>query len=106
MRVRARRHGAEHRQAGIADAAAFDLVGRGLAHVPDREVQSQRDAGQPLLPGATILIRLQAFDAPGQAPCERGALRTTALGEVKWCRELSGTATGWFGVGVRYHFPV
>ena len=63
-------------------------------------------SGQPLLPGATILIRLQAFDAPGQAPCERGALRTTALGEVKWCRELSGTSTGWFGIGVRYHFPV
>lgn len=63
-------------------------------------------SGQPLLPGATILIRLRAVDAPGPAPGERGALRTTALGEVKWCRELSGTATGWFGIGVRYHFPV
>lgn len=63
-------------------------------------------SGQPLLPGATILIRLQACEASGQPPCEGGTLRTTALGEVKWCRELSGTSTGWFGIGVRYHFPV
>lgn len=63
-------------------------------------------SAQPLLPGATILIRLLACDASGVASCDRSTPRTTSLGEVKWCRELSGAAAGRFGIGVRYHFPV
>jgi hypothetical protein len=61
---------------------------------------------QPLLPGATILIRLLACDAPGPESRDRSSLRTTALGEVKWCRELGSAAAGRFGIGIRYHFPV
>jgi hypothetical protein len=62
-------------------------------------------SGQPLIPGATILMRLRGFDSAGRGSRERRTLRTTALGEVKWCRELSSTAAQ-FGIGVRYHFPV
>jgi hypothetical protein len=33
-------------------------------------------------------------------------MKTTALGEVKWCRELFGGSVVRFGIGVRYHIPV
>jgi len=33
-------------------------------------------------------------------------MKTTALGEVKWCRELFGGPAVRFGIGVRYHIPV
>lgn len=62
-------------------------------------------SGQPLLPGATILIRLRQFD-PARAESSDSGLRTTALGEVKWCRELFGDPAVRFGIGVRYHIPV
>ncbi|MCU0603617.1 MAG: PilZ domain-containing protein [Desulfobacterales bacterium] len=60
---------------------------------------------QPLIPGATILIRLQACAASGGPPPIRN-MRTTALGEVKWCRELPAQPPHRFGIGVRYHIPV
>jgi hypothetical protein len=60
---------------------------------------------QPLITGATILIRLQACTSPGGDSAYRN-LRTTALGEVKWCRELQAEQPYRFGVGLRYHIPV
>jgi len=63
-------------------------------------------SGQPLIPGATILIRLRNIDAGGADACDRSAMKTNALGEVKWCRELSDASAARFGIGVRYHFPV
>jgi hypothetical protein len=63
-------------------------------------------SGQPLIPGATILIRLRSVE-PGDADAfDRSAMRTTALGEVKWCRPIGATPAASFGIGVRYHFPV
>jgi len=63
------------------------------------------ESAQPPIPGATILIRLQASTSSGGDPAYRN-LRTTALGEVKWCRELQAGQTCRFGVGLRYHYPV
>jgi hypothetical protein len=63
-------------------------------------------SSQPLIPGATVLIRLRDFESAGGEPLGCCAMRTTALGEVKWCRELSDAPPGRFGVGVRYHYPV
>jgi hypothetical protein len=63
-------------------------------------------SSQPLIPGATVLIRLRDFESAGREACDRCALRTTALGEIKWCRELSDVPPVRFGIGVRYHFPV
>lgn len=60
---------------------------------------------RPLIPGATILVRLQACANSGEDPAYRH-LRTTALGEVKWCRELQAELSCRFGIGLRYHFPV
>jgi hypothetical protein len=63
-------------------------------------------SSQPLIPGATVLIRLRDFESAAREACDRSAMRTTSLGEVKWCRELSGAPPVRFGIGVRYHFPV
>jgi hypothetical protein len=62
--------------------------------------------GQPLIPGATVLIRVRDVSSGDSGSCDRGILRTTALGEVKWCRELSSEPGARFGIGIRYHFPV
>jgi len=63
------------------------------------------ECAQSLIPGATILIRLQARD-PSNEDAPVCNMRTTALGEVKWCRELRAEPPHRFGVGVRYHIPV
>lgn len=64
------------------------------------------ECARPLIPGATILIRVQSCDASGGEPPSSRHLRTTALGEVKWCRELHADQPHRFGIGVRYHIPV
>ena len=66
---------------------------------------SYLECAQPLIPGATILIRLQANVSSNESAPGR-ILRTTALGEVKWCRELRTEPAHRFGIGVRYHIPV
>lgn len=59
-----------------------------------------------IIPGATILVRVHhgvsgAPDGPAGAP-----LRTAALAEVKWCRDLPDRSPAAFGIGIRYHLPV
>lgn len=64
-------------------------------------------SNQPLTPGTTVLIRVRGLSSAESEVCDTSTtLRTTALGEVKWCRELSGEAAARFGIGVRYHYPV
>jgi len=64
-------------------------------------------SNQPLTPGTTVLIRVRDFNSAEPGACDTSTtLRTNALGEVKWCREISGEAAARFGIGVRYHFPV
>jgi hypothetical protein len=63
-------------------------------------------SNQPLIPGATVLIRIRNLESARKAASDLSTLRTTALGEVKWCQELSGAQPARFGIGVRYHFPV
>lgn len=64
------------------------------------------ECGHPLIPGVTILIRLQKYEPSDEASADCSYMKTTALGEVKWCREILGDATVRFGIGVRYHIPV
>jgi hypothetical protein len=63
------------------------------------------ECAQSPITGATILIRLKK-DAyrGGLSPSQY--MRTTALGEVKWCRELQEPQSRRYGIGVRYHIPV
>ena len=63
------------------------------------------ECAQSLIPGATILIRMQKDAYTGGESAIR-YMRTTALGEVKWCRELQEKQPHRFGIGVRYHIPV
>jgi hypothetical protein len=64
------------------------------------------ESEQPPVAGATILIRLRQCDANRAEVQRQDGIRTTTLGEVKWCRELPDRKTPRFGAGVRYHIPV
>ncbi|MCK7511338.1 MAG: hypothetical protein MZV70_49620 [Desulfobacterales bacterium] len=61
---------------------------------------------QRIIPGATIFIRLHHGPARVGDPTIRDCMRSTALGEVKWCRELPDQKKRPYGVGIRYHMPV
>jgi hypothetical protein len=60
----------------------------------------------PIIPGATLLIRLHSPTVVEAAEPGHLHFRTTGLGEVKWCRELAAGGPPRFGVGIRYHLPV
>jgi hypothetical protein len=60
----------------------------------------------PIIPGATILIRVQKSVSGGSVESTETHLRTAALGEVKWCREIADRSSSVFGIGIRYHLPV
>jgi PilZ domain len=65
---------------------------------------SYLEIDQPMIPGATVLIRILTCSAPAAAHPD--ALPLNAVAEVKWCREIDRRATSRHGAGVRYHFPV
>ena len=56
-------------------------------------------------PGTSIYIRIETFLLEGSESPLRHGFRTTTLGEVKWCREISGTESYNFGIGVKYYEP-
>jgi hypothetical protein len=60
--------------------------------------------------GATILVRIEAYLADCRSDCPEESScpwpRSMVLGEVKWCRDISGSGLPLFGVGVKYHLPV
>jgi hypothetical protein len=64
------------------------------------------ECGQRIIPGATLFIRLHHGQACVGDPTLRDCMRSTALGEVKWCRELVDQNSLPYGVGIRYHMPV
>jgi hypothetical protein len=61
---------------------------------------------QRIIPGATIFIRVHNRKACVADPTIGDCMRSTALGEVKWCRELPDQKPRPYGVGIRYHMPV
>lgn len=56
-----------------------------------------------LKPGATILIRIEAYGAAAPRTADHACLRTISLAEVKWCRDLEHNGETFFGAGARYH---
>ena len=46
------------------------------------------------------------MDSGDEGTADCSYMKTTALGEVKWCRELFDGPSVRFGIGVRYHIPV
>ena len=64
---------------------------------------SYLEIDHPMMPGATVLIRvLQCHEAPKGYP---EGLPVNAIAEVKWCREIDTPNALRHGAGVRYHFP-
>ena len=61
---------------------------------------------QGAIPGATVFIRLQECVSCGGGAAGRDWVRTTGLGEVKWCRQSPDPNPMRFEVGIRYHVPV
>lgn len=66
------------------------------------------ESAQAAIPGATLHIRVQRLNLAGS---QNGteivqAVRTTALAEVKWCREAGSISQRFFEVGFRYHIAV
>jgi hypothetical protein len=68
------------------------------------------ESAQALINGATILVRLEAYQDECGSECKNSAEcawpRMFSLGEVKWCRNLPGVGAQRFGVGVKFHLPV
>jgi hypothetical protein len=65
---------------------------------------SYLETARPIIPGTTVLIRLLKCSEFIREQSE--GLRLNAVAEVKWCREMKDMEKAWYGVGVRYHFPV
>jgi hypothetical protein len=60
----------------------------------------------PLL-GSTIMVRMEGYPAGCREGCKNEGdcpwPRSLTLGEVKWCRELSGGGARIFGFGLQFH---
>lgn len=67
------------------------------------------ECSQALVHGATILVRLEGYQAECRSECTDQSLcpwpRSIVLGEVRWCRGISGSGLPPFGVGVKFHLP-
>ena len=59
----------------------------------------------PFKPRSCIYIRLEEFSPITSGSPRHCGARTTTLGEVQWCKELSGTESIKYGIGVRYYEP-
>lgn len=59
-----------------------------------------------VIPGSNVFIRVQKLISCGGEAADRNWIRTTALGEVKWCRQSADQKPLRFEVGIRYHVPV
>lgn len=68
------------------------------------------ECSQAPIHGATIMVRLEAYQAECRSDCREKSdcpwPRWNVLGEVKWCRGITGSGRPLFGVGVKFHPPV
>jgi len=53
--------------------------------------------------GLTVLIRVLNCIDQNDRSKDPECIRWNALGEVKWCRELTGEKQGHYGIGLRYY---
>lgn len=65
------------------------------------------ESSQALVHGATVLVRLEGYQAECRSGCtdksECPWPRSIVLGEVRWCRGASGSGLPPFGIGVKFH---
>ncbi|UCD82295.1 MAG: hypothetical protein JSW26_12985 [Desulfobacterales bacterium] len=58
-----------------------------------------------LRPGTTICIRVKPGQRGSRPDCFGQSMRSLALAEVKWCREIEGSNACRYEVGVHYYPP-
>lgn len=58
-----------------------------------------------LQPGTTICIRVKSGQGGSQPDRFPERLPSVCLAEVKWCRQLEGSDSSFYEVGVRYYPP-
>jgi hypothetical protein len=61
------------------------------------------ETGQRVLPGTSLHVRMDIRQAAGVEKAVSQGLRTTALGEVKWCRALGQGHSPRYHIGIRYY---
>lgn len=68
------------------------------------------ECAQALVNGATVVVRLEAYQPECRSGCQESSdcpwPPSIVLGDVKWCRDLSGSGPPRFGVGVKFHLQV
>jgi hypothetical protein len=61
------------------------------------------ETGHRVLPGTSIHLRIDICQAADVGKAILQGLRTTALGEVKWCRALGQGRQPLYCIGIRYY---
>jgi len=61
------------------------------------------ESAEPIKPGTAIYIRRGHLDAVDGHAATWHHLRTSSLGEVKWCRELVDKFGTYYCIGVKYY---
>jgi hypothetical protein len=80
-------------QEDVFEALLVDYSPDGLCAETERRI----------LPGTSVYVRIDTRQAGESGKAGLRGLRTTALGEVKWCRELNPDRSPVYRVGVRYY---
>jgi hypothetical protein len=65
------------------------------------------DCSEAPIHGSTIVLRMEAYPAGCREGCKEEDIcpwpRSIALGEVRWCRQITGGNPQRFGVGLKFH---
>jgi hypothetical protein len=61
------------------------------------------EAGEAIPPGTTLYIRRGKINTDEPCDTRWQCLRTSSLGEVRWCREIADKFGTYFCIGVRYY---
>jgi hypothetical protein len=61
------------------------------------------ETGRPILPGTSVHLRIETGHAAETGKAVLQGLRTTELGEVKWCRAMGQSHSPRYHVGIRYY---
>jgi len=61
------------------------------------------EACQRILPGTSLHLRIDASEAGTLQQAVFSELRTTAVGEVKWCRSIEEESSPCYRFGIRYY---
>jgi hypothetical protein len=76
------------------EAQVVDHCMNGVCFISDRA----------FFPGSAILFKVVYSDLNGSCSSDLEILPSVRIGEVRWCRKISGESSTAFGVGVKY-FP-